>query len=248
MVLEKLRNIPCIIALLANKIKHYNIFQIDKAFTIFCLRKTSIIFSFHYWVWHITGAFSENVNKQRDTEFPKNKIKLWNFKMPPRKIPKSRKNPSENSEETSAILERLKKHLRSNEDSDDDVGVDLDEEVLLLWRSLHQIILTYFSLFKKIMLKCKRSSMMVILHFHPWSEPFWHRPNRPPVFTLNLKSFSDKKCTEFRKHYDEHCDQGFTEFGANPFIKFWPRWQRFWWWSWPKCRPKTSGKSSEVLA
>ena len=49
--------------------------------------------------------------------------------MPPRKIPKSRKNPSENSEETSAILERLKKHLRSNEDSDDDVGVDLDEEV-----------------------------------------------------------------------------------------------------------------------
>ena len=87
--------------------------------------------------------------------------------MPPRKIPKSRKNPSENSEETSAILERLKKHLRSNEDSDDDVGVDLDEEVLLLWRSLHQIILTYFSLFKKIMLKCKRSSMMVILHFHP---------------------------------------------------------------------------------
>ena len=91
MVLEKLRNIPCIIALFANKIKHYNIFQIDKAFTIFCLRKISIIFSFHYWVWHITGAFSENVNKQRDTEFPKNKIKLWNFKIPPRKIPKSRK-------------------------------------------------------------------------------------------------------------------------------------------------------------
>ena len=131
MVLEKLRNIPCIIALFANKIKHYNIFQIDKAFTIFCLRKISIIFSFHYWVWHITGAFSENVNKQRDTEFPKNKIKLWNFKMPPRKIPKSRKKTSWKFwrnfcnpwkvEKASKIKWRLRR--------DDDVGVDLDEEV-----------------------------------------------------------------------------------------------------------------------
>ena len=39
--------------------------------------------------------------------------------------------------------------------------------------------------------------MMVILHFHPWSEPFWHRPNRLPVFTLKLKSFSHKNVQNF---------------------------------------------------
>ena len=83
--------------------------------------------------------------------------------------------------------------------------------ILLLWRSLHQIILTYFSLFKKIMLKCKRSSMMVILHFHPWSEPFWHRPNRLPVFTLKLKSFSHKKMYRISK------------------TLWWTLWPRFYW-------------------
>ena len=50
--------------------------------------------------------------------------------MPPRKIPKSRKkkSSSENSDETSAILKRLRKTLRVDENSEeDDVGVDLDD-------------------------------------------------------------------------------------------------------------------------